>query len=231
MASPAERNESGANEPDTVRLGEVSFATVAHIVQLLEPLTSEARSRVLNTVVTWLNIPQLHPTRANEQAAPSMKSTGPTRENDYPFAGRPEISPKEFLLEKDPSSDIERMACLAYYLTHFRDLPSFKTEDLVRLNTESAQRRFSNASQTAKNAMREGFFVQASVQGARQLSAFGEQYIQALPNRDAAKQVRTRMSSRRARPSSQTARRQLDESAEPSLIEEPNDPTDRTQPN
>jgi len=47
------------------------------------------------------------------------------------------MSPKDFLLEKQPRTDVERIACLAYYLTHYRATPHFKTIDLSILNTEA----------------------------------------------------------------------------------------------
>ena len=49
------------------------------------------------------------------------------------------ISPKQFLLEKRPLSLVERIACLAYYLTHYRDTPHFKNVEVSALNTEAAQ--------------------------------------------------------------------------------------------
>src|SRR5258708_40200224 len=44
-----------------------------------------------------------------------------------------EQSIKEFLLEKKPITDIERITCLAYYLRHFRNTNEFKTKDLTDL--------------------------------------------------------------------------------------------------
>ena len=35
------------------------------------------------------------------------------------------MSPKDFLMEKAPNTDVERIACLAYYLTHYRSTPHF----------------------------------------------------------------------------------------------------------
>jgi len=93
------------------------------------------------------------------------------------------------------------MVCLAYYLTHFRDLPHFKTNDLTILNTEAAQRKFSNPTFATQNAMRDGFFVPATKGGHRQLSAMGERYVQALPDRAAASEVRKRAAVRRGRKS------------------------------
>lgn len=53
--------------------------------------------------------------------------------------------PKEFMVQKRPRTDIERVACLGFYLTHYRDTPHFKTLDISKLNTEAAQPKFTNA--------------------------------------------------------------------------------------
>lgn len=98
------------------------------------------------------------------------------------------MSPKDFLLEKSPKTDVERIACLAYYLTHYRSTPHFKTLDISTMNTEAAQPKFSNTAYSTANAVKLGYIV-PSTKGARQLSALGERFVQALPDRDAAKEV------------------------------------------
>lgn len=91
-------------------------------------------------------------------------------------------------MEKAPKTDVERIACLAYYLTHYRSTPHFKTLDISLLNTEAAQPKFSNTAYSANNAVKLGYIVPSS-KGQRQLSALGERFVQALPDRNAAKDV------------------------------------------
>jgi hypothetical protein len=100
---------------------------------------------------------------------------------DEKFSNRPVLSVKEFIFEKDPVTEPERMACLAYYLTHYKETPYFKTVDLTRLNTEAAQKTFSNPAVASNNAIRDGFFVSAPKAGYKQLSAMAERYVHALP--------------------------------------------------
>ncbi len=113
------------------------------------------------------------------------------------------MSAKEFLLEKGPRTDVERIACLAYYLTHYRSTPHFKTIDLSILNTEAAQPKFANAAYSANNAVKLGYLV-ASTKGQRQLSAIGERFVRALPDRDAAKEALTSLRKRRPKRSRNT---------------------------
>ena len=80
---------------------------------------------------------------------------------------------------------MERVACLAYYLAHYRDQLHFKTADIRALNTEAAQRKFSNTAAAVGNAMNYGYLAPA-IKGMKQLSAGGEMYVEALPDREAA---------------------------------------------
>lgn len=176
------------------------FEIVSKIISLLENIEKEKQIHILTTVGTWLRIddsgkPSVGATeQASHYLLDSMKGSG---KSSIKFSGRKDLSPKQFMLEKQPRTDVERLACLAYYLTHYRDTPQFKTIDLSKLNTEAAQRKFSNATVTAKNAARTRYFVPASKKGHRQLSADGEQIIAALPDREAIAAIRQRMRPRK----------------------------------
>lgn len=158
------------------------LAVFNEVVSALKKLEPERRERVLGTVLTFLGME-----RKNPRAQSSYGGTGPTSVSGG-FSEDRSISPKEFMMEKQPKTDVERIACLAYYLTHYRDMPHFKTIDLSTLNTEAAQMKFSNATFSANNASKMGYLVPA-IKGQKQLSAIGEKFVRALPDRDAAKEV------------------------------------------
>jgi hypothetical protein len=101
-------------------------------------------------------------------------------------------TPKQFLLEKAPQTDVERIACLAYYLTNYRDTPHFTTLDLAKLNTEATQPKFSNTAYSAANAANAGYLASAT-KTTRQISAAGEQFVIALPDRAVAKAIMARV--------------------------------------
>ena len=171
------------------------FSVVTQIISLLEGRDSEEQLHILTTVLTWLKLRSPLPSRST-----APPHTLPVKGSaDLGFSEREEMDSKQFLLEKEPQSDTERIACLAYYLTHYRDITQFKPADLTKLNTESAQREFSNVHSSAKNALRDGFLAAASKARHRQLSAMGEQYVNALPDREAARAIRTRMRPKRPR--------------------------------
>lgn len=165
------------------------FHALQAVIGALRPLDQEARNRILEAAATFLGIAPIRP-RGREIAQGSQSGTSfaaPTSSR-APFSEDTTMSPKEFLMEKAPKTDVERIACLAYYLTHYRDTPHFKTLEISTLNTEAAQPKFSNTAYSTANAVKLGYIV-PSTKGHRQLSALGERFVQALPDRNAAKEV------------------------------------------
>lgn len=169
------------------------FDALQSVISKLQPLGEEARRRILDSAATFLKLAGQPRQRTStpEPEEASRSSVG------YPaFSTDTSMSPKQFLLEKQPRTDVERVACLAFYLTHYRDIPSFKTLDLSKLNTEAAQPKFSNAANSVNNAVKTGYLA-PSTKGTRQLSAAGEQFVRALPDRDAAKAAMNSLKPRR----------------------------------
>jgi hypothetical protein len=101
---------------------------------------------------------------------------------------RGNLPPKTFMTAKRPSTDMERVACLAYYLTHTKRLTPFKTRDLIDLNMTAAQPKMSNASVAARNAVQHEYLSLAGA-GKKQITARGEAIVRALPNRDNVKKA------------------------------------------
>jgi len=77
-------------------------------------------------------------------------------------------------------------------------MPHFKTAELSKLNIEAAQRKFSNTAYTLNNATQAGYLAPAP-RGSKQLSALGEQFVAALPDRETARAVLERLRPKRQR--------------------------------
>ena len=163
------------------------YAVVDKVIQDLLPFDPYSRLRVYRTVGTFFGFEDSYPKIAGN--AEGRTPANLSREPQFSSSERP--TPKEFLLEKRPNTNVERVACLAYYLAHYRDIHQFKTIDINKLNTEAAQTKLSNASYAVSDAVRAGYLA-AATRGMRQLSAQGEQYVDALPDRNAAKEVKLR---------------------------------------
>ena len=168
--------------------------TVQLIINRLSPFEKETQIRLIKTILTFLKIKAEDIFGEHFQSRRSLgigTSIQVSSESDAM-----EMSPKEFMLEKDPRSNVERVACLAFYLSHYRNLSHFKTLDISKLNTEAGQPRFTNAVEHAKGAIRRGLIVAAGNKR-RQLSAIGEQFIEALPDREAANRILKKLSPQR----------------------------------
>lgn len=181
---------SNRSQADTALPNEA--AVLQRIIAELSPLTADARRRLIDTVCTFLGL------AAPNGEAPSSpggtRSPSGGRAPSFQFSEADEPSVKVFVHEKAPTTDVERVACLAYYLAHHRSTPNFKTKDITALNTEAAQRPFSNTAVAVDNATKTGYLV-PSIKGCKQLSAAGERFVQALPDREAAKEIMDRVRS------------------------------------
>ena len=167
------------------------------IVSRLQEFDKDDQKHILDMAYQWFKFP----------SEPKMPNRSYVTEPDPPegspvglFSQKSDLTPKSFLMEKSPQTNVERVACLAYYLNHYRDMPRFKTIDISKLNTEAAQPKFTNPSVSVRDTARSGFVV-ASTKGAKQISAMGEQFVLTLPNRDAAKKIKQKMSPKKKKKS------------------------------
>ena len=181
-----------SNEAPTSSGSPKEAEALQKLVSCLSELDQDTRLRLLDTVSTFFGIRRVNAGGQSLLTRQDLPSSKPSS-----FSADRDISPKEFMMGKEPKTDIERVACLAFYLTHYRNTPHFKTIDISKLNTEAAQVKFSNAAVAVDNATKRGFLVPAT-KGNKQLGAVGEQFVQALPDRDAAKLVLDRMRRRKA---------------------------------
>lgn len=95
---------------------------------------------------------------------------------------------KTFMAAKRPMSDVERITCLAYYLSRYRGATQYKTRELTDLNTEASQPRFSNPTVAARNAVVQQYLSLAGG-GRKQITTRGEAVVEALPDREKVKKA------------------------------------------
>lgn len=157
------------------------------IISTLSKFDKKTQTRIIKSILAFLGIGSSEIGRSLPISSTMAKSEE-IRPVPSLFSDREEMPPKEFILSKKPYTDMERVVCLAYYLTHYRNTRHFKTIDISKLNTEAAQIKFSNTTYAVQNATNRGFIV-PSTKGNKQISAAGEQFVQALPDRDSAKEV------------------------------------------
>jgi hypothetical protein len=100
----------------------------------------------------------------------ALEGTGKSNEKNNsqtPSGGK--LTPKQFLAQKKPGTNYERVACLAYYLSNNRNSPHFKTGDIAKLNTESAH-HFTNASVAVMHATSTYHYLTSAGGGKKQIT-------------------------------------------------------------
>jgi hypothetical protein len=164
--------------------GSVDLAILSNILAELNKLDADQRKRILSTIATFYQIDIYKPAGSTYPLSEqSIRAGTPTT-----FSEDRTMSVKDFLWQKQPKTAVERVACLAYYLAHYRETPFFKTIEISKLNTEAAQVKFSNAAVAVNDAYKTGYLV-AAERGKKQLSALGEQFVRALPDRETARAI------------------------------------------
>lgn len=175
------------------------FKALQSVIAALQALDDESRMRIVDTVSTFFGLGRSRPRAQTGHIGAADVPSSEDHRPPYPsFSEDRALSPKEFLFQKQPRTDVERIAVLAFYLTHYRDTPHFKTLDLSKVNTEAAQPKFANAANSAANAVKQGYLV-PSTKGNRQLSAAGERFVSALPDREEARAAMAAAQPRRRR--------------------------------
>jgi hypothetical protein len=170
---------------------EEELRVLTSILATLQKLDPQSRDKVLDTVTTYFGRD-----RGGHRVGGQGRTFVSEDSSTGVFSEDRTVTPKQFITEKQPKTDVERVACLAYYLTHYRDTPHFKTLDISKLNTEAAQVKFSNPTVAVDNATKANYLVPAT-KGNKQLGALGEQFVLALPDRDKARNVMSQARPRR----------------------------------
>jgi hypothetical protein len=151
--------------------------------EALVGLPSAAQGEILDWLQKKLNI-SIQP-KGDE---PSEAEVGAAKSKNTLSLKRQQ-NPKDFLTEKRPITGVERIACLAYYLSKYRGVAEFKTVELTNLNKEAAQPNFTNAAVDVRNATTQNQYLAIAGGGKKQISARGEAVVEALPDREAVKAV------------------------------------------
>jgi hypothetical protein len=165
---------------------------LGQVLAALQALDEGQREWVISSAMTNLGL-AAHPAKAAGAATQHKASA------EKPVYSAQPGTPKDFLREKNPQTDVQRIACLAYFLTHQRGQPHFKTKDLTLLNTEAAATKLSNPSFAVNNAAKQSHFLAPAGNGNKQITAFGEDVVNALPDQDAVRALGEGQKKRKSR--------------------------------
>lgn len=109
-------------------------------------------------------------------------------------------SPKEFMRRKSPRTDVHKVACLAFYLSRYRNQREFKTADLTTLNNDADGVKIGNATQAVNNAAKQSHFFSSVGKGKKRITTLCEDVVDALPDHEKAKQIIVEKGPKRRKP-------------------------------
>jgi hypothetical protein len=182
------------------------FEALGEVLAALKDLDERQRTWVITSAVTNLGITG-SPVSSSPPGAVALGTTGIGAIAPTAIPGQPgsNAHARSFLRTRAPKNTVQQVACLAFYLTHFRNTPHFKTKDISIMNTDAGGPRIGNPSQAVENAAKQSGYLSPAGSGKKQLSALGEDVVNALPNQDnvkaaeAATPRKKRKSSRKTR--------------------------------
>ena len=172
-----------------------AYVALGKVLAALSPLEEKDRSWVVASAVSSLSISA---TTIESSAAmmgnASAGAAAAAAEAARSVPGKPGTKEhaKGWLRGKAPFNDLLRVACLGYYLLKFKDTPTFKTKDISAMNTEAAGTHISNASRSLDDATNKGKYFAPAGSGKKQLTGFGEEVVEALPDKEKLKEVEMR---------------------------------------
>jgi hypothetical protein len=97
---------------------------------------------------------------------------------------------EQFMVEKAPKTDVERVTCLAYYLTKHLSIERFKTKDITKLNGEAHLPKLSNPALAVGNATSLSHYLTSVGSGMKAITPLGKSVVEALPDQEKVKLVR-----------------------------------------
>jgi hypothetical protein len=160
------------------------FQAIQVSLEALEPLDQAQRQFAVAMILSRLGMggtAGVAPIAGVTSSTAGAVSAGP--------AGLSGIGVKEFLKQKAPTTDLERFICLAYYLTHTMEMPSFTTREITKLNADAHGVDFSNAAATAMNAVKQSKYLSSAGGGKKRITTRGEAVVDAMPDRAKVKEV------------------------------------------
>jgi hypothetical protein len=173
-------------------------ALSSKVYELLEGLEAGERTKVLNAVVQLFGDPLI--------AQPLLSGVAESGESPMGSVGNaPQHSTsgnaQQFFVRKKPSNKGEMLAVAARYREQHSAADDHRVEDFAKFFVEARQnfdqRSFVRDMKNAQN--RAGLFNKGGGRGQYRLSYFGQQYVDALPNRESLKNLHRPTSRRKTK--------------------------------
>ena len=168
------------------------------IMKALEPLEAPDRQWVLQSAAArWSLALQGQASPGDGQAgagSPGIATNGSLAASSQ--AALTKKDPRAFMRIKNPSTDTQRIACLAYFLVHTTGKLGFSSKEIREANTNSGGTSI-NLTRALDNATRKTKYLSKRGPREKQLTTLGEDIAVALPDQQAVRDIEATAGSRR----------------------------------
>lgn len=162
-----------------------SAEALAKIIEQLQHLDSEDRTRVMRAARTFFS----ESGEADQDDPPPGKNNPEdrtARQIKKPLGG----DARSYFDQKKPKSKIEELAIAARFREVNHDSDA-STQDELKAVFSAARRTFDahNFNRDSDNARTKGFFMRGTGRDSLQLTSYGQNFVDTLPDRDATKSL------------------------------------------
>jgi hypothetical protein len=178
------------------------------VVKALEPLKDDDRRWVLQAAATKWSLTTVATSPALPQQIGNIGISAPA-------AGMPSVdvqtalssrNVRSFVRMKQPSSDVQRVACLVYFLTHTTGQQGFSAKEIGDAHTDSGASKI-NISRAVDNATRRSKYLSVRDGRQKQLTKLGEDVVAALRDQSKVAELESAARTRGAKRGAKKARR------------------------
>lgn len=153
------------------------------VLKALEPLSDSDRQWVLKAALSRWSLQVSEPGK-EKQFAPGVLPGSSSGGDVNAILANKDI--RAFMRVKRPTTDIQRVACLAFYIVSTTGRAGFSFQEMAQAHTDSGQPKI-NLSRALDNATRKARYLSARGQGEKQLTTLGEDVVSALPDQEQVK--------------------------------------------
>lgn len=178
-----------------------STAALVIVVDALEPLNDAERQWVLQSAASKFTLTMQVPSAGSAGGAAllggAVATPGAAVGGADVQAAIVKKDPRAFIRMKKPITDVQRVACLGYYLVQTVGQPGFSSKDVATVHTDSGGSAI-NMTRALDNATRKTKYLSNRGPREKQLTTLGEDVVNALPDQAAVKVVEEAEKGRRS---------------------------------
>jgi hypothetical protein len=178
------------------------------VVKALEPLKEPDRQWVLHAAASKWSLGPVVGSPAvlqqTENGGRSAASIGMPSADVQSALSKKDV--RAFIRAKKPATDVQRVACLVYFLTQTTGQPGASAKEIGQAHTDSGASKM-NMARAIDNATRRSKYLSVRDGRQKQLTTLGEDVVDVLPDQSKVKELESAGKARGAKRARENARR------------------------